>query len=124
MPKWYCGIIWKKVKNASNKGHNLQKMLLTYLEKCEIMGTVVFKNAIEMNKKNKPNIPWWQPGLALFARLSSWIAVPVILAVVIGKWLDGIFHSAPWLFLLTVAIAFAVSMVMIIRIGLKEMDKK
>jgi len=78
---------------------------------------------MEMDQKNKPNIPWWQPGLILFTRLSAWIAVPVIIAVFVGKYLDSIFHSGPWLALISVVLAFVVSIVMIVKIGLKEMDK-
>jgi len=77
-----------------------------------------------MDEKNKPNLPWWQPGLVLFVRLSGWIAIPVIIALIVGKQLDKTFHSAPWLFLLCVASAFIVSIAMIVRIGLREMDKK
>lgn len=75
-----------------------------------------------MDDKNKPNAPWWQPGLVLFARLSGWIAGPVIIAMIVGKYLDQKFHSAPWLFLLSVAGSFIISIVMIVRIGLKEMS--
>lgn len=76
-----------------------------------------------MEDSPKPNVPWWQPGLVLFVRLSSWIAIPVIIAVFVGKQLDQTFHSAPWLFLFSVALAFVISIVMIVRIGLREMDK-
>lgn len=92
------------------------------------MDSVVFeKYATQMEEEKDKKIPWWQPGLALFARLSGWIAGPVIIAVAVGKYLDRIFHSTPWLFLLSVAFAFVISIVMIVRIGLKEMgneDKK
>jgi F0F1-type ATP synthase assembly protein I len=77
-----------------------------------------------MEEQKNSNIPWWQPGLVLFTRLSAWIAVPVIMAVFVGKYLDRLFHTQPWLFLISVATSFIVSMVMIVRIGLKEMDKK
>lgn len=56
-------------------------------------------------------------------RLSAWIVMPVLLAVVIGKYLDRIFNTTPWIFLASVAISFTVSMVMIVRIGLREMSK-
>ena len=76
-----------------------------------------------MEEEKNPKIPWWQPGLALFARLSAWIAAPVILAVFVGKYLDQKMHTTPWIFLLCVACAFTFSMVMIVKIGLKEMNK-
>lgn len=76
------------------------------------------------NGNKKTEVPWWQPAMLIFVRLSGWIVGPVILGVLIGKWLDEKFKTEPWLFLLSVACAFAVSIIMIIRIGLKEMDKK
>jgi F0F1-type ATP synthase assembly protein I len=76
-----------------------------------------------MDIKNTPQIPWWQPGLVLFARLSAWIGGPVIIAVMVGKWLDRVFNSSPWLFLICVASSFILSMIVIVRIGMKEMNK-
>ncbi|HBI50493.1 MAG TPA: hypothetical protein DDY21_01445 [Candidatus Moranbacteria bacterium] len=70
--------------------------------------------------EEKSKIPWWQPGLVLFTRLSAWIAIPVVIAVIIGKYLDRVFHSQPWLMLASVSISFVVSIVMLVRIGLKE----
>jgi F0F1-type ATP synthase assembly protein I len=75
------------------------------------------------NKKESGKAPWWQPGLILFTRLSGWIAVPVILAVFLGKWLDRKYGTEPWLFLLTVGIAFFLSTFGIIRDSLKEMKR-
>lgn len=80
------------------------------------------KRKLEMKDEKVPKTPWWQPGLALFARLSAWIGGPVIIAVIIGKYLDLKFHSEPWLFLFFVAVAFIVSIVMIVKIGLREME--
>ena len=76
-----------------------------------------------MDEKNKPNIPWWQPGTQLFLRLSAWICGPIIVAVFVGKYLDKTFHTAPWLFLATVIVTFVFSIVQIVRIGLKEIEK-
>ncbi|HBU10312.1 MAG TPA: hypothetical protein DEA89_00095 [Candidatus Moranbacteria bacterium] len=77
-----------------------------------------------MEEQKNPKIPWWQPGLVLFTRLSAWIAIPVVIAVIIGKYLDRVFHSQPWLMLASVSISFIISIVMLVRIGLKEMSKK
>lgn len=66
---------------------------------------------------------WWQPGLVLFGRLSSWIVGPVILAIVVGKWLDRKYDTKPWLFLSTVGLAFVLSMFGIVKEGLKAMKK-
>lgn len=76
-------------------------------------------------KENDPesNVPWWQPHLALFWRLSGWIALPILSAVMVGKWLDRKFQSAPWLLLISVGIAFVISMVALVVIGRREMGK-
>jgi F0F1-type ATP synthase assembly protein I len=75
------------------------------------------------NKSTENKAPWWQPGLVLFMRLSGWIAGPVIAAVFIGKWLDRKYHSEPWLFLISVGVAFFFSMFGIIHDSMKEIKK-
>ena len=74
-------------------------------------------------KQNDTKAPWWQPGILLFARLSVWIAGPVILAIFLGRWLDKKYHTEPWLFLLTVGLAFIISMFGIVRDTMKEMKR-
>lgn len=66
---------------------------------------------------------WWQPGLILFFRLSGWIGFPVIAALFVGKWLDEKYHSEPWLFLTTMAVAFVFSIFGIIKETTKEIKK-
>jgi len=83
---------------------------------------VVVQNNME-NKSTENKAPWWQPSLVLFMRLSGWIAGPVIAAVFIGKWLDKKYNSEPWLFLVTVGIAFFFSMFGIIRDSMKEIKR-
>jgi F0F1-type ATP synthase assembly protein I len=72
---------------------------------------------------DKPKIPWWQPGMILFTRLSGWILGPVLIGVVVGKWLDRKYGTEPWLFLTTVGIAFIFSMIGIVRDTLKEIKR-
>lgn len=76
-----------------------------------------------MNAEKKPNMPWWQPGLVLFLKLSSWVVAPVLVGILAGKWLDKKYHTAPWLFLLSVGMAFAISMIAIVVTGMREMKK-
>ncbi len=61
--------------------------------------------------------------MALFGRLGSWIAGPVIVAVFFGKWLDQKYDTDPWLFLLSVGTAFVVSMSGIVRDSLNEIRR-
>jgi hypothetical protein len=75
------------------------------------------------NENEKKEAPWWQPSLVLFMKLSGWIAFPVIAAVFIGKWLDQKYHSEPWLFLISVGVAFFFSMFGIVNDSIREMKR-
>ena len=59
---------------------------------------------------------WWSFALELFGQVSAWVAVPIIVALIAGKWLDQKFSTRPWLFLLLTAIAFLISIAGIWRI--------
>jgi F0F1-type ATP synthase assembly protein I len=75
------------------------------------------------NRNDQNRAPWWQPGLVLFTKLSGWIAGPVILGIIIGKWLDKKYGTEPWLFLISVGTAFFLSMFGIVHDSLKEMKR-
>lgn len=75
------------------------------------------------NDKNHNQIPWWQPGLLLFIRLSGWIGGPILIAIFVGKYLDKKYNTQPWLFLLSVGLAFAISTFGIIRDSLQELKR-
>ena len=66
---------------------------------------------------------WWQPSLELFGKLSSLIAIPILIAIFVGKWLDRRYNSEPWLFLACVGVAFAVSITGLIIITKSEYKK-
>jgi len=66
---------------------------------------------------------WWQPALILFARLSAWIVMPILIGIYIGKWLDKKYNSEPWLFLGSVGVAFIISMFALITFTIKEYKK-
>ena len=76
-----------------------------------------------MKDENNNEKAWWQPALIMFARLTAWIAVPVVLGSFLGKWLDKKYDSEPWLFLTSVGVAFFLSMIIIIKDSLSEMKK-
>jgi F0F1-type ATP synthase assembly protein I len=76
-------------------------------------------------KKKEPEgkKPWWQDSVMLFTQLSGWIGIPVILGVFLGQWLDERYNSKPWLFLITVGVAFAISMIGIVKEAKSAIDK-
>ncbi len=73
-----------------------------------------------MKEKDKST---WSIGLYLFSQLTAWIAGPIILAVIVGKWLDNKYNTGPWLFLICIFIAFILSNIGIVKQSLKSMKK-
>ena len=65
----------------------------------------------------------WQEALAIFLRLSSWIAFPVIAGALVGNWLDRKYDSAPWLFLVSIGVSFVISMFGLVTNAIKEFKK-
>ena len=59
--------------------------------------------------------------LFLFAKISGWIAVPVIGSLLVGKWLDQKFSTHNLFFLSLTGIAFIVSLAGIVRESKKAM---
>ncbi|MFA6513874.1 MAG: AtpZ/AtpI family protein [Patescibacteria group bacterium] len=65
----------------------------------------------------------WGLALRIMARISGWIAFPVLLGVFLGKWLDRRFDTEPFLFIITVAVCFVISMYGLVINALKEFKK-
>lgn len=55
--------------------------------------------------------------------MSGWIAVPVIIGMFLGKWLDKQYGTEPWLLLVTIGVCFLISMFGLIKDALKEFKK-
>ncbi len=85
---------------------------------------VFLKKMLDKNNstKNSENF-WLKPVLSLFGRLTGLVVAPVLLAVVVGKWLDGRFDTGPWLFLITIGVSFIFSMIALTRHTLNEFKK-
>lgn len=69
------------------------------------------KNPVSGKKNDNPE---WQAGLQIFFELSGWLVGPLIAALFLGQWLDTKYQTKPWLFLLTTAIAFAITCIGIV----------
>jgi heme/copper-type cytochrome/quinol oxidase subunit 4 len=67
-----------------------------------------------MDKKTN-NTPWWRDGLIIFAKVSAYIAVPVIFASYLGKYLDQKYNTGNLLFLVLVCLAFISTIYLIWR---------
>ena len=67
--------------------------------------------------KNDEN--WWKFALPFFYQISGWIVGPIILALIIGNYIDDIYKSKPKYLIISVLIAFIIS-----NIGLVLQVKK
>lgn len=77
-----------------------------------------------MNKqKIDRSVSWWQPSLILFGRMSGWIGGPIVMALFLGKWLDEKYKTEPWLFLLSIGVAFIISTIGIVKDAMNAMNK-
>jgi len=56
---------------------------------------------------------WWKPGVTLFIKVSASIAIPIIIALFLGKYLDAKYGTTPWIFLGLTLIAFIISLIAI-----------
>ena len=65
---------------------------------------------VENNKKS-----YWADSLVIFARMSGWVAGPIIVGLFLGKWLDRMFGTAPMIFIITITFSFLVSTFGIVR---------
>jgi F0F1-type ATP synthase assembly protein I len=49
---------------------------------------------------------WWAPAMRIMGDISSWIVVPIVLALIFGKMLDAHFGTKPILFLICAGVGF------------------
>ncbi len=55
--------------------------------------------------------------MVIFAKVSAWIAGPVIVALLGGKYIDRVYNSAPYGFLVLTGIAFIISITMLVKLS-------
>jgi F0F1-type ATP synthase assembly protein I len=71
----------------------------------------------------QPKEAWWSAPVQMFLRVSGWIALPLIISLFLGQWLDQKFSTAPWLLIVCSGIAFMFSMYGIVSNAKKEFKK-
>lgn len=59
--------------------------------------------------KNYDRNNWLQVGLRMFAESTGWIAIPVVGALFLGRWLDNKYDTYPLFFLGVTMMAFVIS---------------
>jgi len=67
--------------------------------------------------------PWWKSGVEIVGQVSTWIVVPIVLALVFGKMLDKHYGTKPIIFLSLAGLGFLISCFGIFRI-IKNYIKK
>jgi len=82
----------------------------------------------EEDKNKKSNLPrqdgvWWKPAVEIFSEISTWIAAPIILALIVGKALDNRYGTKPWLLLILAGIGFLISSFGIVRAVKRFVEK-
>ncbi len=68
------------------------------------------------NHKKENLEAWWKPALEIFVEVSTWIVVPIIFALAIGKILDKYFGTKPWIFIILVILGFVFSSMKIVEV--------
>lgn len=81
------------------------------------------ENKENLNNKPSSKGPWWASGVELFSQVSTWIVVPVVLALILGKMLDTRYGTKPIIFLSLTGLAFFFSCFKIIYIIKNYMKK-
>ncbi|OGI71493.1 hypothetical protein A3C60_00355 [Candidatus Nomurabacteria bacterium RIFCSPHIGHO2_02_FULL_37_45] len=64
---------------------------------------------VESKENLNSNSPWWKPAIQIFSEISTWIAVPIILAMIGGQELDKHYGTKPIFLLAFAGVAFLVS---------------
>lgn len=77
----------------------------------------------EGKQNNDGKGPWWKPGMQLFSEVSTWIIVPVVLALIAGKALDTHYGTKPVIFFLLTGLAFLFSCFKIVWVVKNYMKK-
>ena len=66
---------------------------------------------------------WWKPAIMVSANTSAWIVGPIIIALILGKYLDSKYGTSPRYFLILIIIAFVVTVGGIYRLLRKYLKK-
>jgi len=67
------------------------------------------KNSLNNDLPTSSSGPWWKPAMQIFSEVSTWIVVPVVLALIFGKMLDTYYGTKPIIFISLTGMAFLFS---------------
>lgn len=66
---------------------------------------------------------WWQPAIEIFVQISGWIIFPLLLAIYLGSWLQDKYGHEPWIYIGSVAIAFVITNIGLVKIAIQATKK-
>jgi hypothetical protein len=78
----------------------------------------------QKNNLNKGGRPSWVEGMRLFGDITTWIAVPIVLALILGKFLDRRYGTEPIIFLSLAGLGFFVTCSGIVKIAKEYLRKQ
>jgi F0F1-type ATP synthase assembly protein I len=78
---------------------------------------------MEEDKKKLYNGPWWKPAIEILGEVSTWIVVPIVVALVFGKMLDAHYGTRPIIFLVFAGLGFLVTCFGMFRVIKNYMKK-
>ncbi len=74
-------------------------------------------------EKGNNNKPFWEPAVEIFTQVSTWIVVPILVAIFVGKGLDAHYGTRPIIFLVFAGIGFLFTCFGIVRVIRKYMQE-
>ena len=77
-----------------------------------------------MDEKKTAKDLWWKPAVVVFANTTAWIAIPIVIALILGKFLDKKYETGHTFFFVLIALAFLVTVGGIVRMLRKNIWKQ
>ena len=74
------------------------------------------KDLNNQKERGAGKVPSWAPAMQIMSEISTWIVVPIVLALVAGKALDNHFHTKPVIFFCLVGFAFFITCFGMVRV--------
>ncbi len=82
---------------------------------------------MSINNENKIDKPWWRDGVIIFAKVSSYIVIPIIISSYLGKYLDVKYNTGNCIYFNLIVLSFLLTIYLIwreLKIYKKKMDSE
>lgn len=101
--------------------------LITFFLNIDFDKNIVYNIGVPNNKdmanssEKNNQMSFWSVGIYLFGRLLIWLCIPIVVAYLIGTYLDHRYNTEPLWFLILLGIAFIISNIGIIKEAMQAM---